>query len=296
MKIKPKTKKLMPRSKPVAAKPVKRAAVTHTKHAPAKPVKRAAVAPAASTKRLPVAADVPAVRRSKNVVAEAVAPAASTPRLPVAADAPRIECRLRVGELYLPVDASSLERTLGAGQWGNGRGLMDAWPDTAWAGLLAHLKLPAEPLDRAVADQPVKRLVQRLWYEAVKGGVPEERKAVFEARDAERVEEYKQKFDGAGGVKDKVVAKKERAKTSFGRSGETHYTPTDALKSKKLVLNGQAGILVKAFRDADFKPMTTQEATDAMVKAGLVTGTDPRRIAAFYLSQFATKKNLLTRN
>ena len=294
MKTKPKTKKLTPRSKSVTAKPVKRAAVTRAKHVPAKPVKRAAVAPAASTARPAVTADVPAVRRGKNAVAETVAPQDAALRS--ADDAPRIECRLRVGELYLPVDASSLERTLGAGRWGNGRGLMDAWPDTAWAGLLAHLKLPAEPLDRAVADQPVKRLVQRLWYEAIKGGVPEERKAVFEERDAERVEEYKRKFDGAGGIKDNAIAKKERAKTSFGRSGETRYMPTDALKSKKLALNGQAGILVKAFRDADFKPMTTQEATDAMLKAGLVTGTDPKRIAAFYLSQFATKKNLLTRS
>jgi len=293
MKTKPKTKKLTPRSKSVAAKPVKRAAVTRTKHVPAKPVKRAAVAPAASTARPAATADVPAARRGKNVVVETVAlPAA----VETASDAPRIECRLYVNDLAVLIDASSLERTLGAGRWDNGRGLIDSWPDGVWVGLLASLKLPADPLDREVAKLPVQRLVQRLWYEAIKGGVPEDRKAVFEARDAERIEEYKQKFDGAGGVKDKVVAKKERAKTSFGRGGETRYTPTDALKSKKLVLNGQAGILVKAFRDADFKPMTTQEATDAMMKAGLVTGTDPKRIAAFYLSQFATKKSLLTRS
>ena len=201
-------------------------------------------------------------------------------------DSPRIECRLRIGDLSLVVDASSLEHTLGAGRWGHGLGLVDTWPDAAWVGLLAHLKLPADPLDRMTAEQPVKRFVQRLWYEAIQGGVPEERKAVFDTRDAEKSKEYKEDFEQVKGTSE---GRKERAKTSFGRTGETHYAPTDALKAKDLKVGGQAGILLEAFKAGGFKPMTTQEATDAMVKAGLKTTTKPERIAGFYVCQWAKK-------
>ena len=201
-------------------------------------------------------------------------------------DSPRIECRLRIGDLSLVVDASSLEHTLGAGRWGHGLGLVDTWPDAAWVGLLAHLKLPADPLDRMTAEQPVKRFVQRLWYEAIQGGVPEEHKAVFDTRDAEKSKEYKEDFEQVKGTSE---GRKERAKTSFGRVGETHYTPTDALKAKGLKVGGQAGILLEAFKAGGFKPMTTQEATDAMVKAGLKTTTKPERIAGFYVCQWAKK-------
>ena len=97
-------------------------------------------------------------------------------------DAPRVDCRLLIGDLSLPVDASSLERTLGSGRWGGGCGLVDSWPDAAWVGLLVHLGLAADPLDRTAADQPVKRLVQRLWYEAVNPTVLERLKPVFDKR------------------------------------------------------------------------------------------------------------------
>ena len=212
-------------------------------------------------------------------------------------DAPRIECRLVVGDVSVAVDASSLDHTLGSGPWGHtqgyGPGLVDTWPDTAWAALLAHLKLPAFPLDREAAEKPVKRLVQRLWYEAVQGGVPEERRAVFAERDAEAVKAYKPDFE-------KVEATAETraragARMSAARGGPTTYEPTAALKDKKLKLGGQAAILLAAFRDNGFKPMTVPEATAAMLKAGLKTTTKPERISSFYLSQWATKAGLLAR-
>ena len=206
-------------------------------------------------------------------------------------DAPRVDCRLLIGDLSLPVDASSLEHTLGSGRWGGGRGLVDSWPDAAWVGLLVHLGLAADPLDRTAADQPVKRLVQRLWYEAVNPTVLERLKPVFDKRDEERAEEYKEKFTK---VKAVSAEKSVRAKTSFGRHGETKYTPTAALKDKKLVLGGQAAILLEAFKKADWVAMTTAEATKGMLTAGLKTTTKPERIAAFYLCQWV-KKSLLER-
>ena len=214
-------------------------------------------------------------------------------KIAAAPDAPHIEAHLRVGELAVLVDVSSLERTLGAGMWGHGKGLVDAWPDTAWAGLLAHLGLPAFPLDRTVAEQPVKRLVQRLWYEAVKGGVPEERVAVFAARDAEKASKYKEDFPK---IEVEVKAKSERAKTSFGRAPgtETRYTPTETLKDKKLVLGGQQTPLLAFFRATKFAAATTAEATAGMLAHGLVTTTKPERISAFYLCQWV-KKGYLTR-
>ncbi len=218
---------------------------------------------------------------------------ATPPRKAEEPDAPRIEARLVIGELSILVDASSLERTLGAGLWGHGKGLVDAWPDEAWAGLLAYLKLPSFPLDRVIAEQPVKRLVQRLWYEAVKGGVPEERAAVFAARDAEKNGIYQEEFPKAA---DAVKAKGERAKTSFAkaRGGETQYTPTDALKAKGLTLGGQQVPLLEFFKASKFAPATTSEATAGMLAHGLVTSTKPERISAFYLCQWV-KKGLLTR-
>lgn len=207
-------------------------------------------------------------------------------------DAPRIECRLLVGDLSLQIDASSLERTLGAGRWGHGLGMVDTWPDAAWIGLLAHLKLPADPLDRNVAEQPVKRLVQQLWYTAINPAVLVDRKDAFVARDIDRQEEYKEKFTHVEGV---VKGRSERAKTSFGHKGETKYAPTDKLKAKGLTIGGQAGILLEAFKAAKFISMTTHEATEGMVAKGLKTTTKPERISAFYLCQWV-KKGLLERS
>ena len=208
-----------------------------------------------------------------------------------AKDAPHIEARLHVGELSVLVDASSLEHTLGCGRWGGGLGLLDSWPDTVWAGLLAHLGLPAFPLDRAMAEKPVRRLVQRLWYEAVQGGVPQERVAVWNERDAEAQETYKQEQPK---IATATKEKSERARTSFGKSrgGITTYIPTDALK--KASVGGQAAVLLAAFKAAKWAAMTTQQATEGMLKAGLKTATKPERIAAFYLCQWV-KKSLLTR-
>jgi hypothetical protein len=205
-------------------------------------------------------------------------------------DAPRVEARLLVGGVPYPVDASSLERTLGSGRWGGGRGLVDAWPDAAWVGLLVHLGLPADPLDRTAADQPVKRLVQRLWYEAVDPSVLERLRPVLAERDEERAEEYAAKFDG---VKEKAVERSARAKTSFGRTGgETRYQPTAAYK--KSAPGGQAGIVQAAFKAAGWAAMTTTEATAATVAAGLKTSTKPERIVAFYLCK-GTKNGLFER-
>ena len=206
-------------------------------------------------------------------------------------DAPRIECHLIVGDLSVAVDATDLAHVVGSGRWGNGLGLVDSWPDAVWVGLLAYLKLPADPLDRTVAESPVKRLVQRLWYEAIKGGVPEERKTVFDARDAAHIEEYKEAFES---VKNGSEGHKERAKTSFGKSGETVYTPTALLKAKDLKVGGQAAMLLAAFKAVKFGPLTTAQATEGMVTAGLVTTTKPERIAGFYVCQWA-KKDWLTR-
>ena len=206
-------------------------------------------------------------------------------------DAPHIDCRMMINGVGYPVDPSNLERTVGAGRWGSGRGLVDSWPDAAWVGLLVHLGLAADPLDRTTADQPVKRLVQRLWYEVVNPAILERLKPIFDERDEERAEEYKEKFTKAKAVS---TEKSTRAKTSFGRHGETKYTPTAALKDKKLVLGGQAAILLAAFKKADWVAMTTAEATKGMLTAGLKTTTKPERIAAFYLCQWV-KKSLLER-
>jgi hypothetical protein len=112
---------------------------------------------------------------------------------------PYIECRLVVGELSAPVDASDLCHTLGSGESGYGKGLVDAYPDAIWVGLLAHLGLPAFPLDRTVAAGPVKRLVQRLWYQAVgtSSGVSQKHAVELSARrpaDTASEERYKQEF------------------------------------------------------------------------------------------------------
>ena len=139
-------------------------------------------------------------------------------------DAPHIDCRMMINGVGYPVDPSSLEHTIGAGEWGHGRGLVDAWPEAAWVGLLAHLGLPADPLDPEVAGQPVKRLVQRLWYEVVKGEVPS--REVFAKRDEERQEEYKEKFEG---VKAAVVEKKVRAQKAFANVNHSQSTDDRAI-------------------------------------------------------------------
>lgn len=233
-----------------------------------------------------------AKRRAKAVaIVNDEAPA----KKPVDADAPHIECKLIVGDLALAIDASDLAHTLGSGRWGHGLGLVDQWPDAVWVGLLAHLKLPADPLDRAAAEQPVKRFVQRLWYEAIQGSVPEESKPTFDARDAAHAEEYKTAFTG---VKSGAEGRSTRASTNFAkaRGSESTYVPTALLKDKKLKLGGQQAPLLEFFKDTKFAPATLAQATAGIVKAGLKTAKQtPERVAAFYLSDW-TKRGLLERN
>ena len=281
----------------MAKKPVVKPVAKPAAKPAAKPVAKPAAKPVAKpAKRMQVVLPPrPLSQRkgasSRPAIKPAIKPITSVEQAASEQDAPHIECRLLIGDLSLTIDAASLERTLGTGRWGQGLGLVDSWPDAAWVGLLVYLKLPADPLDRTAAEIPVKRLVQRLWYEAIQGGVPAERKTVFEERDAEYAKTYKEEFTG---IKAVAAGRKERGKTSFGRSGETIYKPTEKLKDKKLTFNGQAGVLLEAFRACGFKPMTTAQATDGMVAAGLKTTTKPERIAAFYLCQFV-KKSLLER-
>ena len=258
-------------------------------------VRKVLVKKTTATKKKAVTAPKPMRQRSKkslNVTSAAKEQLMDAEVKSANEDAPRIECRLLVGDLSLTVDPSSLERTLGAGRWGHGLGLVDSWPDAAWVGLLAHLKLPADPLDRTVAEQPVKRLVQQLWYGAVNPTVLIDRKDAFAERDADRQEEYKEKFTHVEGV---AKGRSERAKTSFGNKGETKYAPTDKLKVKGLVLGGQQAPLLTFFKDAKWAAATSAEATAGMLAHGLKTGTDPKRISGFYLSTWC-KKGLLERS
>jgi len=241
------------RSKPVIKPTAKKAKaqVQPPKPAPPRGGKKAVKAKQAITSLIPL---LDATSKANASIAKRRAKAAAivndeapTKKL-VDADAPHIECKLIVGDLAVKIDASDLAHTLGSGRWGHGLGLVDQWPDAVWVSLLAHLKLPADPLDRVAAEPPVKRLVQRLWYEAVQGGVPEERKAVFEARDTERAKKYKEEFEG---VKSGAEGRKERAVKSFGRKGETVYTPTELLKDKKLALGGQQAPLLAFFSASD---------------------------------------------
>ena len=273
-----------PATKPAVKKAVKKAVMKPT-------VKKAVMKPASVPEVQPT--KTPSKKRLADKAAAAKNVAVINDTEPEAVkekDAPRIECHLLIGDLAVTVDPSSLERTLGAGRWQN-QGLVDAWPDTAWTGLLSYLDLPAFPLDRTAAAKPIKRLVQKLWYEAVNPAVLENRKDIFATRDAEAQSGYKEDFSH---VKEAAEGKSERAKTSFGRSHETTYTPTAALKDKKFTANGQAAFLLKAFQEVKFGPLTTRTATDGMMKAGLKTTTKPERISAFYLCQFV-KKGLLTR-
>ena len=285
-KVKPLTKTQRAQLVAASKRTVKPTAVKPTAVKPTA-VKPTAVKPTAVK---PIAVKLPAKKAPRLSVASPSAPADVQP-IAVVKDAPRIECRLLIGDLSLPVDASSLEHTLGAGRWGHGKGLVDAWPEAAWTALLTYLELPAFPLDPIVAEQPVKRLVQRLWYEAVNPAVLEARKTTFEERDEAAKEKYENGFEH---VKEGVVKKAAGVAKARETRGETMYTPTDALKDKKLKIGGQAGTLLDFFKSTKFAPATVQQATDGMLKAGLKTGTDPKRISSFYLSTWS-RKGLLER-
>ena len=262
-----------------------------------KVVRKALVKKTTVVKKKPVAPPKPMLQRTKKSKSVASSlPSEVVAIAKVDEDAPRIECRLLVGDLSLLVDPSSLERTLGAGRWGHGLGLVDSWPDAAWVGLLAYLKLPADPLDRTVAEQPVKRLVQQLWYAAVNPTVLVDRKDAFAARDADRQEEYKEKFTRVEGV---AKGRSERAVKSFAKArantAEAIYTPTAALKAKDLKLSGQQAPILEFFKASKFAAATIAQAVPGVVKAGLKTAKQtPERVVGYYFSEW-TKKGLLTR-
>ena len=195
--------------------------------------------------------------------------AAKTKPTAVDADAPRIECRLIIGDLSLPIDAASLEHTLGAGEYGHGRGLVDQWPEGAWTALLVHLGLPAEPLDTQVAEQPVKRLVQQLWYEAVKGGVPDT--LAFSRRDAARAKEYEENFEH---VKETAETRSKTARATLAKvRADRGDAPRTAMAGKLIrVVNKNHGARQGTKRqiglDIILSTKSVDDAVPLLVKAG----------------------------
>jgi len=207
---------------------------------------------------------------------------ATTPAAPDA-EAPRIECRLLVGDLSVLVDASSLSHTLGCADCA-GKGLVDQWPDAVWTGLLVHLGLPADPLDRETAAAPVKRLVQRLWYQAVKGSVPDE--PMFSKRDAAKTVEYKETFTT---VKETATAKSDRARTNFAK---TRVSSDAALDAKITILVKKnpyrAGTRAAASYEAIKQSKTVGEFKTACMVKDSKTGLAPKFT---YLAWSATAHN-----
>ena len=254
------------RLKAVPAKPVPAKAV------PAKPAARSKVSPIYTVKCAKCNKDF------KSTNADAVncpkcAAAIDVKKKVVDTDVPRIECRLIVGDLSVPVDGSSLEHTIGTTEWGPGRpygpGLIDQWPDAAWVNLLVHLGLPADPLERSVAAAPVKRLVQQLWYEAIKGGVPDAE--MFKKRDAARQEEYEEEFVK---VKDGAESRSEKAKTNFAKIREARGdSPRTAMAGKQIrVINKAHGARPGTKRqiglDIIMSTKSVDEALPLLIKAG----------------------------
>lgn len=274
------TTKLTKRIATVAAKTKKLAAKVAS--AP-KAVAPKAVAPKAKKTPPPPKAMKP---RSK------AAPSVITATAPDA-DAPRIECRLWVGDLSVTVDASSLSHTLGCADCA-GKGLVDQWPDAVWTGLLVHLGLPADPLDRPSAEAPVKRLVQRLWYEAIKGAVPDE--PAFSKRDAAKTAEYKETFTT---VKETVAVKSERARTNFAKAAgrapkadpasttvQLVKQPTDKMKLAK-----RDYLIIDILKVAPSKKLTVKELLAAMGKQ-IITDRSMESIWGFH----GNPKQALTTN
>ena len=218
----------------------------------------------------------PAVKRSKKVPATTNTEQAAIEQ--AALDAPRIESRLLIGDLAVLVDAASLDHTLGVGTWGRydsrppglGPGLIDTWPDAVWVALLVHLGLPADPLDRTVASVPVKRLVEQLWYKAVKGSTPEGWQDKASKRDAAAAKEYAEEFVN---VKDAVETRSSTARTNFAKAREAGTVRTSTLAGKKIkVLNTKHGAREGSKRaiglDIILKSKTTDEASAQLAKAG----------------------------
>ena len=239
---------------------------------PAKPAARSKVSPIYAVKCAECSKDF------KSTNADAVncpkcAAATEAKKAVVDTDAPRIECRLIVGDLSVPVDGSSLDHTTGTAEWGPGRpygpGLIDQWPDAAWVGLLVHLGLPADPLERSIAAAPVKRLVQQLWYEAIKGGTPDE--ILFKRRDEARADQYEEEFVA---VKDGAENRSEKAKTNFAKAREARGdSPRTAMAGKQIrVINKVHGARPGTKRqiglDIIMSTKSVDEALPLLIKAG----------------------------
>jgi hypothetical protein len=196
-----------------------------------------------------------------------------------------------IEEVRCPIDHEDLARTLGAGQWGYGRGMVDQWSTEVWQKILAHLDLPTEPFIRDVAAMPVKRFVQSVWLQEFDGRALEENKELYASRDKKAVDEYATNLEKASVV---VEERRERAVTNLVRAARTPaaekvYTPTEALKDKKLVFNGQPSLIIECFRKSKFASVTCKQLADALTAAGLKTSQPVERVAMHYLNLWRGK-------
>jgi hypothetical protein len=253
-------------------KPIKRVAAPKKAPIQAPPTAKELRTAKKLKKQAAIVAAADAVKRPKTRVVRKITPkpdmkqdVASIRRPIDNVDAPHIECHLVVGDLSVPVDAADLAHTIGAANYGHGQGLIDQWPDTVWAALLSYLGLPAFPLDRATAEGPVRRLVQRLWYTACRGGYSQDSETLMAKRDEEKVEEYKVNFEK---VKETVEAKVEHAKKAF--SGVRKVSTYAGKKIKVLNKNHGArpGTKRAIGMDIVITSKTTDEALPQLTKAG----------------------------
>lgn len=199
-----------------------------------------------------------------------------------------------IGEHKLPIDATDLSRTLGAGQYGYGKGMVDGWSDDIWKAILGQWELPAEPLNREIAQWPVKRFVQRIWFEEFRGRELEMKRVEFDSKDNVSRRKYLSDF---ASVKDVVESKSERAKTNLAGKGTTFkrtlgdrtYTPTAKLKDKKLTFTGQPQLILAFWRKAKYEPANIKTIVDAVVADGLKTNQPAERVVTHYLNIWKSK-------
>jgi hypothetical protein len=115
----------------------------------------------------------------------------------------------------------------------------------------------------------VKRLVQQLWYEAIKGGVPDAE--AFKRRDSTRQEEYEEEFVK---VKDGSETRSEKAKVNFAKAREARGdSPRTAMAGKQIrVINKAHGARLGTKRQIGLDIiMSTKSVDDALpllIKAG----------------------------
>jgi hypothetical protein len=120
-----------------------------------------------------------------------------------------------------------------------------------------------------VAAAPVKRLVQQLWYEAIKGGVPDAE--VFKKRDVSSAERYKEDFVV---VKDGAESRSEKAKTNFAKIREARGdSPRTAMAGKQIrvvnkVHGARSGTKRQIGLDIIMSTKSVDEALPLLVAAG----------------------------